>query len=325
MREHLALPAEQALVFGLGVLRLAVDEALHLVELVHADDAAGVLAVAARLAPEARRPARVAPRTVGQIEDLVGVVAGQRHLGGADEVEVVGLEPVDLVGVRAEEPGALHDLGPHQHGRDDEREAVLGGEPDRELHEAELQQRAVPGEEVEARAGHLGAALHVDQPERLTEFQVVLRIVDRRRLADGVEHHEVVLAAGGYAVDDDVRDRHVRGGERLARRRPARASAALTVSASSLACASKAGRSSGDAAPTCLLAAFCSARRLSAAEIGGPTVRVGVQQRVDEGGILAAGPLRRAHPLRVFAQQLEVDHGGNPTFDRRPPTRGTTP
>ncbi len=44
------------------------------------------------------------------------------------------------------------------------------------------------------------------------------------------------------------------------------ASAALTFSASSLACASSAGRSSGDAAPTCLLAAFCSARRLSAAD-----------------------------------------------------------
>ena len=36
-----------------------------------------------------------------------------------------------------------------------------------------------------------------------------------RRFADGVEHHEVVLAAGGHAVDDDVRDRHVGRGERL--------------------------------------------------------------------------------------------------------------
>ena len=44
------------------------------------------------------------------------------------------------------------------------------------------------------------------------------------------------------------------------------ASAALTFSASSLACSSSAGRSSLDAAPTFLLAAFCSARRLSAAE-----------------------------------------------------------
>ena len=36
-----------------------------------------------------------------------------------------------------------------------------------------------------------------------------------RRFADGVEHHEVVLAAGGHAVDDHVGDRHVRCGEGL--------------------------------------------------------------------------------------------------------------
>ena len=111
LRQHLALPTQQPLVFGLGLVRLAVDEALDLVELVHADDAAGVLAVAAGLAAEARRPARVAQRPAGQVEDFVGVIAGQRHLGGADEVEVVGLEPVDLLGVRAEEPGARHHSG----------------------------------------------------------------------------------------------------------------------------------------------------------------------------------------------------------------------
>ena len=43
-------------------------------------------------------------------------------------------------------------------------------------------------------------------------------------------------------------------------------SAALTISASPFARSSSAGRSSADAAPTFLLAAFCSARRLSAAE-----------------------------------------------------------
>ena len=176
LRQHLALPAQQPVVFGLGLVRLAVDEALDLVELVHADDAAGVLAVAARLPAEARRPARVTQRAVGQVEDLVGVVAGQRHLGGADQIEVVGLEPVHLLGVRAEEPGARHDLGPHQHRRDDEREAVLGRQPHRELHQPELQQRARSGEEVEPRARNLGAALQVDQPQRLAELDVILRV-----------------------------------------------------------------------------------------------------------------------------------------------------
>ena len=47
------------------------------------------------------------------LEDLVGVEGGQRHLGGADEVEVVGFELVDLVGVLAEESGAAGDEGAH--------------------------------------------------------------------------------------------------------------------------------------------------------------------------------------------------------------------
>ena len=91
--------------------------------------------------------------------------------------------------------------------------------------------------------------------------------VDGRRLADGVEHDEVVLAAGGDAVDDDVGDRHVRRGERLlgvgllglggldrSRRAPWPARAARAARPAT-------------PAPTCLLAVFCSARRLSAAEI----------------------------------------------------------
>ncbi|ELP48096.1 hypothetical protein D522_01316 [Mycobacterium avium subsp. paratuberculosis S5] len=44
-------------------------------------------------------------------------------------------------------------------------------------------------------------------------------------------------------------------------------SAALTCSASSLARASRAGRCSGEAAPTLLLADFCSARSVSAVEM----------------------------------------------------------
>src|ERR1700754_4435029 len=99
MRQHLALPAEQSGVFGLCVLGLAVDEALDLVELVHPDDAAGVLAVAARLPAKARRPARVPQWAVGQVENLAGVMPGERDLGRADQIEVVRLDAVDLVGV----------------------------------------------------------------------------------------------------------------------------------------------------------------------------------------------------------------------------------
>ena len=138
LREHLALPTEQPLVFGLGLLGLAVDEALDLVELVHANDAAGVLAVAAGLAPEARRPPRVAPRSVRKIEDLAGVVAGQGHLRRADQIEIVGLEVIDLLGVCTEKTGARHDFRAHQHRRNHQGEAVLLGQPRGQLQQPEL-------------------------------------------------------------------------------------------------------------------------------------------------------------------------------------------
>ncbi len=218
------------------------------------------------------------------------MIAGEGHLGGADEVEVVGLEPVDLLAVRAEKPCALHDLGPNQHGRDDERETVVGGEPDRELHEAELQERAVTGEEVEPRAGNLGSALQVEEPERFTKGHMIFRIGDGRRLADGVENHEVVLAARGHAVDDDVRNRHVRGGERLVGVGLLRLGG-LDRLGQSLGLLEKRrsillGRRTDQLARGLLLGAQIVGRR-----DGGPTVRVGRQQCVDEGGILAAGTL----------------------------------
>ena len=45
------------------------------------------------------------------------MVRRERHLGRADEVEVVLLEAVDVLGGLAEEPGALHRRRLHQHRR----------------------------------------------------------------------------------------------------------------------------------------------------------------------------------------------------------------
>jgi hypothetical protein len=103
-------------VLGLGVLGPAVDEHLDLVELVDPDDALGVLAVTAGLAAIAGRPPGIPLGAVGEVDDLVGVVAREGDLGGAGEVEVVGGQVVDLVGVVVEEARPAHDLGAHQGG-----------------------------------------------------------------------------------------------------------------------------------------------------------------------------------------------------------------
>ena len=298
------------------LLGLAPGEHLDLVELVDADDAAGVLAVAAGLAAEARGPAAVALGTGGEVEDLALVVAGQRDLGGADQVEVVVLEPVDLVGVLAEEPGALHDLGPHEHGRDHHGEAVGGGLLRGELQHAQLEQGAVAGEEVEAGAGDLRAPLHVEQPEALAQLEVVLGLeVEGGDLADPLDLHEVVLAAGGRALLDDVRqqtlepvdlgrrgllgllgvlDRLLEGARGLEQRR------ALL------------GRGLTDLLAVGLLLGAGGVRGRD----GGAAGLVGGQQLVDQRRILATGALGVADEVGVLAEQLEIDHASQPSGPR---------
>ena len=81
-----------------------------------------------------------------------------------------------------------------------------------------------------------------------------------------VEYREVVLAAGGHSVDDDVRDRHVRRDER--RLGPGlRRLASFHLLGEFFGARQCAGRRRLTRKPTPLLAVFCSARSESAAEI----------------------------------------------------------
>ncbi len=74
---------------GGGVGRIAVDEHLDLVEPVHSEDAAGVFAVGAGLAAVAGAVADVVTRQGRGVQDLLGMIGGQRHLRGTDQVQVV--------------------------------------------------------------------------------------------------------------------------------------------------------------------------------------------------------------------------------------------
>lgn len=58
----------------------AVDEHFCLVELVHADDTAGVFACGAGFAAVAGGPAEVFEGTILKVEDFVGVIAGEGDL-----------------------------------------------------------------------------------------------------------------------------------------------------------------------------------------------------------------------------------------------------
>ena len=97
--------------------------------------------------------------------------------------------------------------GLDQRRRDHLGEAGVAGLVHRHVDQRELELGADAGEEVEARAGHLGAALEVDGAEQPAELDVVARLeVELARRADVLEDDEVVLAAGGRLVGRDVGD-----------------------------------------------------------------------------------------------------------------------
>ena len=193
-----------------GLLHGAVHEHFSLVELVHANNAAGVLTGGTSLAAVAGGPAQVLLRALLKVENLVGVVAGERHLGGADQVQVVALQAVDFVIVLDVEAGAVHDFGAHQGGGGHHGEAVLGCEVERHPHERLLQACDLALEEVEACAGNLRATGHVDAVDELADLKVVTRLEavsgEVAGGADLLDDHVVVFAAGGHAVDDEVLD-----------------------------------------------------------------------------------------------------------------------
>ena len=139
------------------------------------------------------------------------MVRRHRDLRGTDQVEVLALDPVDVVGGLPEEAGALHGARLDQRRRDHLGEAGGAGLVHRHVDQGELELRADPGQEVEARARHLGAALEVDRAEHPAELDVVARLeVELRRRTDRLEHDEVVLAAGRCLVGRQVGDLHQR-------------------------------------------------------------------------------------------------------------------
>ena len=100
-------------------------EHLHLVELVDAEDPPCVLAVGAGLHAEACRGSGVAEGQLVSREDLIAVHGREWHLGGADEVEVIFLDGVDLFSVRREEAGAEQRLLPNEDRRNHRRESLI--------------------------------------------------------------------------------------------------------------------------------------------------------------------------------------------------------
>ena len=97
--DELLLAGEQEIVLIRRVLGQREREHLHLVELVHAEDAAGVFSIGPRLDPKAGREAGIADRQVSGIEELVAVHGGERHLRRPCEEQVLLVHRIHLLAV----------------------------------------------------------------------------------------------------------------------------------------------------------------------------------------------------------------------------------
>ena len=248
------------------------------------------------------------------------MVAGQRHLRRANQVQVILGQPVHLGRVIAQEPGAVHDLRPDQRRRDHQGEPVGRRLRRGHVQQRQLQLRANAGEEVEPRAGHLRPALHVDRAKPGAELKVIGRgEVEFPRRANGFQHGVVVLAAGRHRGVHDVGHRAVQRRERLLRIALLRLRG-LDLGGQLLALGQQrvpllAARLADLLAERLLL----GAQTVRAGDRGTPPL-IGGQQGVDHALVLATGALRRAHRLRIIAQCLEVNHPQKPSRRRSAPS-----
>ena len=158
--EDALLDRQQSLVLGRGLVRGGHErEHLDLVELVHAEDPARVLAGGARLAPEAGREAGVAAGAASPASRISPACSEASATSDVpDEIEVVVGQAVDLLLGVGQEARAVERALAHEHRRDDRLEAVLARQRlERVAHERELEHHEVALEVGEARAGQTRA------------------------------------------------------------------------------------------------------------------------------------------------------------------------
>ena len=244
------------------------------------------------------------------------MVAGEGHLGRARQVQVVGGQVVDLVGVLVEEAGAAHDLRGDQRRGHHRHEAVGERLVHRHRHDGQLEAGADALEVVEAGAGDLRAALGVDRVQALAEREVILGLEALgREVAGGgalvAQDHEVLLAADGHAVENEVRQE-------------AREAVGLSVGG--------VGGGLGGLHLLSELLGLGQDRRTLL--LGGATHRlgdlllggsqrleslqglaaggVGLDNLIDEAGVCSAGTLGGAGGFGVFTQGTHINHASHP-------------
>src|SRR5438874_5124993 len=204
--QRLLRVAHQLFQTGMRVLGLFEADELHLVELVLPDDPLRVLAVAARLAPEARGERAVLD---GQVpgEHLVAVVVRHRNFRGGNEIQTRGrLEEILLE--LGQLTRAAHRLRVHQIRRKQLDVSLLAVQVDEEGDQRALETRQLGPVEDEPRPGNLAGAGEVEKTQSLSELVVLLGCEGHAGLLAPLPNHLVVrrLAADRNRLVGQVRD-----------------------------------------------------------------------------------------------------------------------
>ena len=158
----------------MGVERLVgrgVREELDLVELVHAQETAGVASGRTRLAAVAGGGGGEAQGQHRLLEDLAPVHRRQRNLGGRDRPQVVAFEVIGVVGEFRQVTGGCHRLGQHHRRGTD---LLVGRRVAVQRESGQRPQQAGAGAPVEGEHGtrETGAPFHVEQLQRLADLPV---------------------------------------------------------------------------------------------------------------------------------------------------------
>ncbi len=181
---------QEAFQLRVGGLRRAELDQLHLVELVLADQAAGVLAVGTGLRPEAGGVGRVIKRQGLLLQDLVLMDVGQGHLGRRDQEIVPLLQLEEILLEFGKLAGAGHRLPVDDERRQNFTVAVFGGvEVQHEVDQGPLQPGTGAQVKREARSGDLGGAFQVEDVQRRADVPMRLGLEgEPRRFPPGFHH-----------------------------------------------------------------------------------------------------------------------------------------
>jgi hypothetical protein len=76
-------------VFNLGIVRIYLAKHFQLLELVHPNNAPGVLAIRASFSSVTGGEADIPKGSVVEVNDFIGVIAGKRNFAGAGEIEII--------------------------------------------------------------------------------------------------------------------------------------------------------------------------------------------------------------------------------------------